>query len=296
MEQTTAAEQQYTWLCRIAEQGYQDPAESAETLRMLSEIPLYLFTAEKSDRAVKLAGEGGRAYMMGYQDLPFPCIIADDKSCVAVFQSRLDGQHVKTETMVVAYDQELGVIFYAHGIMVDQDPNNTGETSFWDFQATNWLFFQTDGKKLIPQTELPKDPSVSMSAKETCINHSKTALEQFKYVNCRQHYVIKERGAAMKDRKKKKKIRQVPRVHQREVHKVLDPEEMRVLYTGSTSHGTHASPVPHKREGYERTYRHPRYKNMLGKKQKIDAVYVNCKEGDEIEVARRVYHVVSIPK
>ena len=295
IQQTSEAEQQYTWLCRVLEQGYKE-GEVDPVVDFIRDLPLYLLSTEKSKRAEQVAFEQGRKYMQGYEHLPMPCVMADHFSCVVLLKSERIKDEIITETLIINHRKTDNIIFYTHGLLVDAEPDGLKHTSNWEYRPQVMWLLELDGTKITPTANLLKDP-MGKSMIQDCVSHSKTAIEQLKYATNRSHYIVKECGPEMKRfTNKKKKMKKLYRIDQREVHRFYDPEEMKTMYKSRELNGTHASPVPHKRGAHVRVYKHPRFKNVVGKTMKIKEVLVNCKEGEELKIGKKVFHIVSTPK
>jgi len=127
---------------------------------------------------------------------------------------------------------------------------------------------------------------------EACTAHLMKAVELY-------HYTMKPRTVVVKDipkkpAKTKKAGKMIPRAHQREVHILLDPDQILEIKREAEQKGTHASPTPHTRRAHSRTYKDPRYVNVRGQTLSVKECNIGVKKGEEIRTQRRIYHVVSV--
>lgn len=310
IDDTAKAEEQFNWLARTAEAGYDatNGIDKSKLIGIINSAPVYLLSHDKAQASLKYFQTSGRSGYLGYHEKTYPVIIADDESCVLITNVYIDVTgRAMIEAMLTSYGEVIeGTkgIFYSYGMAIDALPLSTETTSYWDYHSltTHMLFVDKNGKvgegvdcnAYIKQNN---DEDLELKQRRDCINHIRTAIEQYLYILSKKYILVKKEADDKKILKKCGNSR-VARHHQREIHKLIDPDvitEKHISVKTPNPLHTHASPAPHIRSGYVRTFKHPRFKHKLNQSIKIAPVYVNCKPGDNITIARKVYHVVSIP-
>ncbi len=110
-------------------------------------------------------------------------------------------------------------------------------------------------------------------------NFSRKALAALCYIlllNDMQKFILEKSPIKYLNKKPSKKI---PRYHQRPIYTILKPKAIREQLGWQHETNTdRKSPTAGPRRGSWYTFKHPRYKNMLGKKQWRNATWVGKKE------------------
>jgi hypothetical protein len=136
-----------------------------------------------------------------------------------------------------------------------------------------------DGLKQIDDRSVSIDETTEVLHQ---IEHqSRTALQQLRYIDMSPHFVIEERYVNV-DLERKFNEKKTARVDDREHWIILDPEEVQIMRSARTDAvepiGTHASPIPHRRRGYQKTLRSERYKYKRGSVIYIRPTWVGDRE------------------
>lgn len=303
---TVDAEEQYNTLCRFAERGIlanlTDPKARAYQRviqAMLNEFDLYLWTQEKADRCLQHIREHG--ICLG--EIPFdafPAISADPGGVVVLSSCNLDydrGLLVADFVMAHKYsakiEGDVSHFFFTGSGKMLYDLTRTTKTA-WKGETEGFVSaifsFNPATKEF---THLPGHDELPV--RKDAMTHVGTAIEQMWYAYRPRTVVVK---TETKETRRAKQRGSVPgavrRAHQKEVHIVLDPDEIKVVKQIAVNKGTHASPIPHKRRAHKRVLKAARFKNARGKVIDIGEVHVNCEPGERIELPKKIYHVVSV--
>lgn len=295
---TEEAESLYTWMCRVIEQKVTDPKSKQTLTTIMSEAPLYLWSTEK-EKAVEEYYDDKTIKV--FDPMKFPIIISTHNCCCMLLKQEVVSEHsVRFEGYIVGIsNDEENLLTGIHGRLT-LTTNGDGKFSA-DFGAPAIAIFRMNGKHLEEfgdesyYSQLMNGTLGSEFNKmyaEACTAHFMKAIELYDYTMRPRVVVIKE--VAKKPAKNKKKGSLVPRAHQRDIHIVLDPDQVREIKREAEEKGTHSSPTPHVRRAHSRTYRHERYTNVRGQTLAVKESNIGFKEGDEIKTSRRIYHVVSI--
>lgn len=291
---TLEARKQFTNLSRITEQLLKlddfDDSEPVETI--IREAPLYLFSKEK----VEAASEWVKTLEEPLCNVPLkhPIIVCDDLSAVVLLACYSKENRTNIVAMVSTYlsETDKGKAFTVHStgelVLTRQETCLDQKINFF-----NWSVWDLNSSPLVQVGNRGDEVGYDALAQrrfQACI---KRAIEFYAYSLKPRTIVVKEEAYDKKAAKKGKKSGKLPRDHQREVHIVLDPDEVRELQKKAKT-GTHASPCAHVRRAHKRTYKHECYKNMRGQVVDIGEVKINVKEGQEIKTPRRIYHVVKV--
>jgi len=140
----------------------------------------------------------------------------------------------------------------------------------WKFEVVNEFHYKKAENLIIID-----DPEKIEKTSEVGVNHHENLMRIHGYFSTAmaliyhpKQFVFEEGPVDIPHRKGKK----IKRSHQRPKYTVLNPYEIRTILQVHNETGRIVS--GHDRRGFERTYRHPKYKKMQGKKQWIDPVWV----------------------
>lgn len=295
---TEEAQALYTWMCRIIEQKVDDPQSKEDLIRITKSCPLYLWSRKKEadiegyydDKTIKI-----------FEPMKLPVIMSTHNCCCLLLkQEILNESKIRFEGYLVAHSNDEEE--FLTGIYGQLTLTSTADGKFHaGFGAPAIAIFKTEGKHLTQHGDAdyysemmdgPLGNEFQRMYAEACTAHMMKALELYDYTKKPRVVVVKEE--AKKPVKNKKKLTTIPRVHQRDVHIVLDPDQVRILKKEAEDKGTHSSPAPHTRRSHSRTYKDPRYVNVRGQTLSVKECNIGFKEGEEIRTQRRIYHVVSI--
>lgn len=302
---TKDAEDQYHWLCRIIEQKITDNVAKQKLIDIVAEAPLFLWSDEKQKCVLEYYDKRNIGV---FKPMKLPVIMSARDCCTVLLkQQPLSETTMRFESYLVATITEpspllVGVLGYLDLEILNLE--DCEENNFKvDFTAPAIAMFRREGNKVIEYDKTdalgkalnsPSGYAFKKLYAEACTSHILRSVEKYHYTQKPRTIVIKQ--IAKKPAKKQVKAKSIPRSHMREIHLVLDPDQVMEIKREAEAKGTHASPCPHVRREHARTYRHPRYKNVRGQTLPVKESHVSFKEGEEIKTARRIYHVVSVGK
>ena len=303
-------QKQFNNLVRFAEDGYEKPRSlgqiNAKTAlqSLLKTVPVYLVSEEKRVRAMEHAKATIKHFDYGY---PQQFCVADDQGVVLVMRNAhtSEGFIVQGLVMICSRMPECphDIITWGLGQVAIKDASIAGD---WvDFlpekkSEEGWLCavdkktfshgLLFDKGKLVA---VPVPPEVDRKelALQDFARSISTAFEEM-------NYTFKPRVTVVTEEQKKakpidwSKRKEIPKAHQRQVHIILDPDEVAVIKR--QGEGTHRSPRPHTRRAHMRILRAERFKNARGKVVAIGETEVNVRPGEKIVTPQRIYHVVSV--
>lgn len=297
MDKTQEAEIQYNSMCRFVEQGYDDPSmqQSRDIFQsVVQEAPLYLFSREKSDRSLEYHKKNipNLDSFIGIK----PHIMCDSAGSVVILSvssvdmpdgSRCHKADALMSQMSLSLPGEMASLSTGSIFIYSKNEGSEYDLSF--HENFHSVFLGLDGKKVVSFHNVKQINNGSMinAAKRDFGTNVMTALEQLNYAHSPRKTIVSTKpskpfvsgGSVM-----------TPRSHQREIHYVLDPDEIREI---KSQGGSHASPTPHKRRSHKRVLRHPKWGDKVGKVINVSECRVNVKPGEVIVTPRKVYHVVS---
>ncbi len=297
-----AASNHYNWLCRVIDNGYeisfQEQADAQELLKeVVANNPLYLLSEEKAQASKDYIHDELSGQIGDYMSMIHPCVVADPEGVVMIYGVERTDIGWQVYGMSIAYDEitsQFGIPIVA--MMIGKLTVVEAGTDIVNYRVGDQ---HTVGSILLPEknkirgvlSDTSRDEDFKEAAQQDFRSALLTAMEQLWYTQKPRVTVVKY-GTAPEPRKHKKRPQKTPRADQREVHIILDPDEVREIR--KQQGGTHASPVPHKRKAHRRVLRHPRYGDNVGKVIQIGEMDVNCAPGEVIRTPRRIYHVVSV--
>ena len=296
------AEQQFNLFANLVEFIYKDTKDTdngslgERLMQVVREYDLYLWEMEKVNRAREYADT---AKDRSIADLPqdlFP-LVSVTPNGLAV----LEEFYATERGLVIHYLSASG----AEGGAVRTDAVSATavgmgtcvfppEGEGWTDIKFNFLIAQRYADKTYDITPGQSVPDSQTAAHHICREQIMDALIQMAYVTKpRQTLVVASTKSTQKRQKKGYPPGVAPRAQDREVHIVLDPDELRIVKRKATEAkgGSHASPVPHRRRAHKRTFKAERYKKAKGQTREFGEVYVKCKPGEKMCLPRKVYHV-----
>lgn len=295
-EKTLEAENLYTWLCRLIEQDFHYTSDKEEFIETVKQAPLYLWSREKESVVEQYYDDKGISI---FNKIKLPVIMSTKNCCcVLAKQSFPSEDQTKFETFLIALDgKQPPHLTSAHGILTIETIIKDGRENFEiSFQALAIDIYKVEDNKHLKRVanlneEKTSVPGFDKMFAQASASQVLKAIQLFDYTMRPRVIVIKEIPKKPRSKVKKKDV--VPRLHQREIHLVLDPDEVRIIKKEAQEKGTHASPTPHVRRAHSRTFKHLMYRNMVGQTICVKESSIGVKQGEEIKVRRRIYHVVS---
>jgi len=320
MNPLTETKQQYTLTCRLLERAnlgilIEGAEEAAEDWRKaLATGDLYLWSEEKAKACLDFHKEHIPDFFE-IDKVSLPVTHVDHMGSVTILQAHVNADGVLgIEVMVAGFEPDMGERddapeelenmgggFFAHGMVFVQKDEDKGAGQYKmapQFSFHEPLVIKSDRKTMVflgeeaPQARLYMEDAVKERLMRDTANAAITAIEQMFYALRPRETVIRE--VPKKVRKYKGgKHGVIPRAEQREVHVLLDPDEVQEIKRSTgEAEGTHASPRPHTRKAHRRVLRSDRFKNAKGRVIEVGMSLVNVKDGETIETPRKVYHVV----
>lgn len=299
------AEQQFNLFAQLVEYIVRDTSVKhgwklgEKLLSMLREFDLYLWTAEKMQRARQYIIESGDRNLYALPPDIFPCIMVTP-GAVTIIE-----EYLPTEKGIVlrylccsgasgevVNTGAISAQIVAYGISII--PLNATRKKVFVTLDRKFFLSERFADKTYALTAGGDLESPEMIVEEIIDEELRNTLCQACYVTKPRQTLVVASTKATDKRKKKGYSRGIaPRAQDREVHVVLDPDELRIIKRQATESqgGTHASPIPHKRRPHQRTFRADRYKKAKGKTVQFGEIYVKCKPGEKIFLPRKVYHV-----
>jgi len=296
------AEQQFNLFARLVEHivaNQNEQTEGKNLIEWIRDLDLYLWTQEKCGMAEEYCKKEVPSIESISPDL-FPCIMVNPRASTIISEfyvtekglvldfvcgSGASGDCVQTAA-VSAMALSMGTVV----IPLSAVGMRTAYLAKYSFCLEQMMPDKTWLHTPVSEmSHWERDASIYVTKR--CIED---ALSQALYVMKPRNVLVVEstkRSQKMKNKKHGKGV--APRAGDREVHIVLDPDELRtVRKAAATSRGSsHASPVPHKRRPHKRTFKADRYKKAKGRTKEFGEIYVNCKPGEKICLPRKVYHV-----
>ena len=313
MKRTHEAEQQYTWFCRVLERLTNENSNfEQQTFRrfveMVEHCPVYLWSPEKI--------AGCQAY---HQESPPPLSEVFSLELPVVHADPGGSAMLLSATPIVSGIRVTGLAIYhmdsdvlgvsAIGLTMGDvelrtDPAKPKKYLSHSLEAVGRVWEATEGKVGEDITDYINGAGNRVLGQRfweargaDLATHLRVAIEEYLYSIKPRQIVVKEGPRDVRPVKKSRKGTYVPRLHEREIHRVIDPDEViEIRKQSDRGHGTgtHASPIPHIRRPHNRVLRAARYKAARGRVVKVEETWVGCEPGDTFELPKRIYHVVSV--
>lgn len=295
---TEEAESLYTWMCRVIEQKVLDPVSKETLVGIMQNSPLYLWSKGKEAKVEEYFDD---KTLKIFEPMKLPVIMSTQNCCCALLEQRVlnESAILFTGYIIAHSDDEQNLLTSIYGELTLTSTSNGQFRAA--FGAPAIAIFKVNGTKLEEYGD-PKTMSERMGGPlgsqfnqmyaEACTAHLLKAVELYHYTLKPRVVVVKE--IPKKPMKSKKMGKMIPRIHQREVHIILDPDQVREIKREAEQKGTHASPTPHTRRAHARTYKDPRYVNVKGQTLQVKECNIGVKKGEEIKTQHRIYHVVSV--
>lgn len=287
------AERQFRRLIDFAERIL-----APDSLKALYTCPLFLFTAEKTDRALAWNRErpDPMSRIPGYMTSPppLPVVVADDIS--AVWLMRIEAESFEAAVC----HEKCGphtVLVFVSGLLDLSDSGIQpralmGRCCVVDESAAKERRYACLNQYNIDWSlGDAMDTNVTKFEQDLCTNVD-TALIQLDYASKARQTVIEETPPTVIRNPGGKHI---PRASERPRIIVLDPDEVLHLRKHPSSPpqgGHHATPAAHLRRAHQRTLRAERWKKKRGQTIEIDAMMI-CPEM-AWTVGRTTYKVVNL--
>lgn len=315
MRRTQEAEQQYTWFCRVLERLTSENSETEQQsfrrfIEIAEQCPVYLWSTEKM-KSCRAYHQEMPPPLSGLYNLEIPVIHSDPEGCAMVLDitpivtgiraTGLAIYHMGSEVLGVdAVGMTMGAVELrtdpAHPKKYHSQAREVvgrvwdASSGKLDEEITDWIN-KAGGRAM--GREFWEARSADLAT------HLRVAVEEYLYTIKPKQIVIRESPSKVRKVKKSRKGTYVPRLHEREIHRVIDPDEVIEIRKKSERDrgpgtGTHASPIPHIRRPHQRVLRAARYKEARGRVVKVEETWVGCDPGDTFVLPKCVYHVVSV--
>ena len=284
---TINAESQYSWMCRTFEY-----LKNPRFKKLVTESPLYLWTDEKYKQAIQYYNDGNIDFT---KKLKYPITMVNPECGMTIMSFELKDETsiyemVSTSWVPKTDNKILACVHSVLQITPTEDPKFNAS-----FNIVQGELCVIEDKKIIESEKL-KESSYADVAKSSIKIYALAALFKHHYIYRPKQVVVKEvpkKVAFVKDHNGKSKV---PRLHQREIHYLLDPDEILQIRKEAeeieeSKINTGVTRAFRGRKAHTRTFRDKRFTKMRG--QSIIVKDADVKKGDVIK-AKKIYHVVSV--
>lgn len=295
VDRPAEAEEQHLWFCRAVEQHNwaADGMSRSEIVGLVNRSPLILFSKEKAERSMEF-----------HRKLPpvlkkvRPQLVIDHMSGVLLLEAAEQDECLAVAALTIGYasehDMGLNGVALTHGQLFLRRKGQTMEYEV----AMGDLFpyvYEVDGKRLGRPFRVESDMGRGLTERDFRRGVI-TALEQLNYLRQPRQILVDDRPVQKRKRKGGAQDQIIARSSDRPALIVLDPEDVQTLrrYESESQGRRHQPPKPHWRRPHSRTLRHPRWGASVGKVIEVGATNVGVVPGEEIQLPRRIYHVVSV--